>query len=174
MNEMMYSTVLKKSLLLVIKSWANSSRTCLENQRGAKAFIPLPYYAVKYPSWWGHQMETFSALLGFVRGIHRWPVNFPHKGQWCGSLMFSLICALNKRLSKQSWGWLFETPLHSLWRHCNDDSGWQAFENCKWPVWWYVIRMFCQTLTLLLVFIVIKVINPFSSWNVFLAVTKQL
>ena len=26
---------------------------------------------------------------------------------------------LNKRLSKQSWGWRFETPSCSLWRHCN-------------------------------------------------------
>ena len=25
-------------------------------------------------SWWRHQMYTFSALLAFVRGIHRWPV----------------------------------------------------------------------------------------------------
>ena len=29
----------------------------------------------------------------FVRGIHRSPVNSPHKGQWRGVLMFSLICA---------------------------------------------------------------------------------
>ena len=28
----------------------------------------------------------------FVRGIHRSPVNSPHKGQWRESLMFSLIC----------------------------------------------------------------------------------
>ena len=28
----------------------------------------------------------------FVRGIHRSPVNSPHKGQWRGGLMFSLIC----------------------------------------------------------------------------------
>ena len=28
----------------------------------------------------------------FVRGIHRSPVNSPHKGQWHGALMFSLIC----------------------------------------------------------------------------------
>ena len=27
---------------------------------------------------------------------------------------------LNKRLSKQSWGWLFETPSRPLWRHRND------------------------------------------------------
>ena len=29
----------------------------------------------------------------FVREIHRSPVNFPHKGQWRGALMFSLIYA---------------------------------------------------------------------------------
>ena len=29
----------------------------------------------------------------FVRGIHRSPVNSPHKGQWRRALMFSLICA---------------------------------------------------------------------------------
>ena len=28
---------------------------------------------------------------------------------------------LNKRLSKQSWGWWVETPSRSLWRHCNVD-----------------------------------------------------
>ena len=43
--------------------------------------------------WWRHQMETFSALLAFVRGIHRSTVNSQHKGQWRGALMFSLICA---------------------------------------------------------------------------------
>ena len=44
-------------------------------------------------AWWHHQMEAFSALLAFVWGIHRSPVNFPHKGQWRGTLVFSLICA---------------------------------------------------------------------------------
>ena len=37
--------------------------------------------------------------------------------------MFSLTCSLNKRLNKQSWGWWFETPSRSLWRHCNDILG---------------------------------------------------
>ena len=27
---------------------------------------------------------------------------------------------LNKRLSKQSWGWWFEKPSRPLWRNCND------------------------------------------------------
>ena len=64
---------------------------------------------------WKH----FPRYWPFVGGIHRSPVNSPHKGQWRWALMCSLICALNKRLSKQSWGWLFETPSLLLWRHCN-------------------------------------------------------
>ena len=36
-------------------------------------------------------------------------------------LNISLICALNKRLSEQSRGWRFETPSHTLWRHCNEN-----------------------------------------------------
>ena len=29
---------------------------------------------------------------------------------------------LNKRLSKQLWGWWFETPSWSLWRQCNEHT----------------------------------------------------
>ena len=37
---------------------------------------------------WKH----FPRNWPFVRGIHWSPVNSPHKGQWRGALMFSLIC----------------------------------------------------------------------------------
>ena len=37
--------------------------------------------------------NPFPRYWPFVRGIHRSPVNSPHKGQWRGALMFSLICA---------------------------------------------------------------------------------
>ena len=37
--------------------------------------------------------NIFPRYLPFVRGIHRSPVNSPHKGQWHGTLIFSLICA---------------------------------------------------------------------------------
>ena len=74
---------------------------------------PVTIYFLHIIPWWRHQMETFCALLAFV-----W-VFSPHKGQWRGALMFSLICALNKRLSKQSRGGWFETLSCTLWRHCN-------------------------------------------------------
>ena len=38
---------------------------------------------------WRHFLHYWS----FVRGIHQSPVNSPHKGQWHGAVMFSLICA---------------------------------------------------------------------------------
>ena len=37
--------------------------------------------------------KYFPCYWPFVRGIHRSLVNSPHKGQWRGALMFSLICA---------------------------------------------------------------------------------
>ena len=42
------------------------------------------YYYIK----WKH----FPRYWPFVRKIHRGPVNSPHKGQWRGAFMFSLIC----------------------------------------------------------------------------------
>ena len=41
--------------------------------------------------WSRHEMETFSALLAILRGIHRSPVNSPHKGQGREALMFFFI-----------------------------------------------------------------------------------
>ena len=39
------------------------------------------------------QMQTFPRYWPFAREIHRSSVNSPHKGQWRGTLMFSLTCA---------------------------------------------------------------------------------
>ena len=52
-------------------------------------------------TWW-RQMETSSALL--VICAENSPVT-GEKGQWRKTFMFSFIYALNKRLSKQWWGW---------------------------------------------------------------------
>ena len=56
-------------------------------------------------TWWRHQMETFPRYWPIVRGIHRLTVNSPHKGQWRGGLMFSLICAwINGRVNNREAG----------------------------------------------------------------------
>ena len=61
--------------------------------------------------WWRHQMETFSALRPVTRSFN---------------VFFHL--RPNKRLSKPSWGWWFETPSRSLWLHC----------NCPVDIWHYL------------------------------------
>ena len=67
-----------------------------------------------------NKWKHFPRYWPFVRGIHRSPVNSPHKGQWRGAFDVFFDPRLNKRLSKQSWGWWFETLSCPVWRHCND------------------------------------------------------
>ena len=65
------------------------------------------------------EWNNFPCYWPFVRGIHRTQVNSPHKGQSRGALMF-LDLRLNIRLSKQPWGWWFETSSRLIWRHCSN------------------------------------------------------
>ena len=59
--------------------------------------------------------SSFPRDWPFVRGIPRWPVDYPYKGQCCGALIFSLICAwTNGWANNRDAG---ETPSRSLWRH---------------------------------------------------------
>ena len=48
----------------------------------------------------------------------------------------------NKRLSKQLWGWWFETPSYPLWRHCNEFEAYncrqQATKYFQNPLRYYV------------------------------------
>ena len=62
---------------------------------------------------WKH----FQRYWPFVRGIHRSPVNSPHQGP-----VTRPDLRLNKRLSKQSCGWWFETLSRPLWRHRNGEG----------------------------------------------------
>ena len=93
-------------------------------------------------TWWHHQMETFSALLAiFVWGIHRSPVNSPHKCQWRRALMFSLICAwINSCVNNHEAGDLRCHRSHYDVRVMID--GWaMSCKNCHQmnvigPYWW--------------------------------------
>ena len=58
-----------------------------------------------------------------MRGIHRW---IPHTKPVTRSFDVFFDLCLNNRLSKQPWGWWFETPSWSLWRQCN------VLQELKW------------------------------------------
>ena len=64
-------------------------------------------------------METFSALLALYAGNSPVTGEFPSQRPVTRSFGVFFDLCLNKRLSKQSRGWWFETPSRSPWRHCN-------------------------------------------------------
>ena len=70
-------------------------------------------------TWWRHQMETLFSLLAICAGNSPVTGEFPAHRPVTRSFDLSFDLRLNKRLNKQSWGWWFETPWRSLWRHRN-------------------------------------------------------
>ena len=73
--------------------------------------------------WWPcHRMETFSALLAICAGNSPVPGEFPAQRPVTRSFDVFFDLHPNKRLSKQSRGWWFETPSCPLWCHRNADS----------------------------------------------------
>ena len=70
--------------------------------------------------WWRHQMETFFALLAICAGNSPVLGEFPPQRPVTRSFDVYFDLRPNNRLSKQSWGWWFETTSRPLWRHRND------------------------------------------------------
>ena len=90
-------------------------------------------------TWWRHQMETFSVLLALCAGNSPATGEFPAQRPVKRSFDVFFDLHLNKRLSKQPWGWWFETPSCSLWRHCKGflvSWIWDHF------LWWYISMEF--------------------------------
>ena len=73
-------------------------------------------------TWWRHQMETISASLAIGAGNSPVTGEFPAQRPVTRSFDVFFDLRLNTRLSKQWWGWWFETPSGPLWRHRNELS----------------------------------------------------
>ena len=114
-----YNTILYTILCrLTLEHWSNAELT----KRTPCVAITDEWCGV-YCAKWCHQMKTVSVLLALCGGIHRLPVDSPHKGQWRGALTFSLICAwTNTWSNNRDAGW-FETPSCPLWRHRDGKFG---------------------------------------------------
>ena len=74
-------------LLSLVKLFCTSSPAI-----GSFSGLTSPWKGSNRGAWWRHQWKHFPRNWPFVRGIHRSPVNSPHKGQWRKALIFSLIC----------------------------------------------------------------------------------
>ena len=60
---------------------------------------------ISAPAWWRHQMEAFSASLAICAGNSPVTGEFPAQRPVTQSFDVFFDLRLNKRLSKQSWGW---------------------------------------------------------------------
>ena len=114
---------------LMLAQWTLLSGTAIRQSKSMTREVGRHYHPVvcanifRHHSWTMHDdvinWKYYPRYWLFVWGIHRSPVNSPLKGQWRRLDVFFYL-RLNKRLSKQSWGWWFEMPSHPLWRHYND------------------------------------------------------
>ena len=94
------------------------------------------YLKWKHITWWRHQMETFSVSLAICAGNSPVPGEFPAQRPVTRSFDVFFDLRLNKRLSKQPWGWWFETPAWSLWRHRN---------NIQWSNLHHQLQSHCRS-----------------------------
>ena len=84
---------------------------------------------------WKH----FPRYWPFVRGIHRPPVNSRTQRPVTRSFDVFFDLHPNKRLSKQWWGWWFETPSCPLWRYCKDIIRFMTInKSCVILLWLYL------------------------------------
>ena len=93
----------------------------------------LYYNMVNSPGWCRRTMmtssnEPFSALLAICAGNSSITGEFPTQRPVTRSFDVFFDLRLNKRLSKQSRGWWFETPSRSLWCHCKARV-WYIYNN---------------------------------------------
>ena len=81
--------------------------------------VPTYFSHILQSSWWRHQMEAFSALLAICAGNSPVPGKFLTQRPVKRSFDVFFDLRLIKRLSKQWWGWWFETLPRPLRRHSN-------------------------------------------------------
>ena len=81
-----------------------------------QAVFPLQSIPIMMTSSNGNIFRVTGPLCGEFTGRGEFPTQRPVTRSF--GVFFDL--RLNKRLSKQPWGWWFETPSWSLWRQCND------------------------------------------------------
>ena len=91
--------------------------------------------------------KYFPRYWPFVRVIHRSPVNFPHKGQWRGALMFTLICARKN-------GWVNNGEAGDLRRYLAHND---VIVMRSRVIWWLFMEIYAENLRLFMIYIQTKI-----------------
>ena len=102
------------SVLTKTLNWTRKAIFCLRQRRQTDKDSDIRTFTEPSETETEHddviKWKHFPRYWPFVRGIHRSPMNSPHKGQWHGALMLSLICF---------WinDWVNNREAGDLWRY---------------------------------------------------------
>ena len=106
----------EQSTLVQVIAWCHQTTSHYQSQSWPRSLLP---YGITRQ--WDN---SFSALLAICAGNSPDPFGFPTQRPVTRSFDVFFDLCLNKRLSKQWWGWWFEMPPCPLWRHHNVNRGW--------------------------------------------------
>ena len=143
---------------LSVKPHSNDVSTCMSLCRELVAWLVVDLIR---PIWiWsdtccniGYMMTSSNGnifrVTGPLCGEFTGPGEFPTQRPVTRSFDVFFDLRLHKRLSKEPWGWWFETPSWSLWRQCNVSLNSCDFHNtcnlqppvvvlCSWLWDWYM------------------------------------
>ena len=89
----------------------------------SRRYVHVSVTVMMFQDWYCMMTSSNGNVLrvtGHLCGEFTGPGEFPAQRPVTRSFGVFSDLRLNKRLSKQSWGWWFETPSSPLWRPCND------------------------------------------------------
>ena len=130
--------------------WSGQTKSHQWSQNCCENYVPrynqnltvicIGHYFTMMTSSNGNIFRVTGPLCGEFTGPGEFPTQRPVTRSF--DVFFDL--RLNKPLSKQPWGWWFETLSRSLWRHRNDARA-TAFEPCvhvcaKPAFWMFILR----------------------------------
>ena len=111
--------------MAILKPWCAGSATCLRlacvHKLIANSAVTVPSKSSKLQEiMMTSSNENIFRVTGPLCGKFTGPGEFPAQRPVTRTFDVFFDPGLNMRLSKQPWGWWFETPSWSLWRHRNE------------------------------------------------------
>ena len=112
-----------------------SNRVYIFSGCNASQYACAPHYSEVTRELINIDMMTSSngnifRVTGHLYGEFTGPGEFPSQRPVTQSFDVFFDLRLNKWLSKQPWGWWFETLSWSLWHHCNElPTAWQLVQH---------------------------------------------
>ena len=124
-----------------LRWWQRTQRVCFLFSSWSMFLKIVVFYPIMGRFWNTPSVNwelTVTSLVAICAGNSPVTGEFPAQRPVTRSFYVFFDLRLNERLSKQSWGWWFETPSRPLWHHRNVDyvAGQKAVSQHMFK-WWH-------------------------------------